>query len=257
MIRLMTFDHDDEQRQARLKAALRELVERLGSQAAVAEAIGVKQPRISQILARGERVTEKVLFGMARYTGRSVSDLVGETEGSPRMSSGDEEPLPERRPVIDEREHPRLRELDDWRFLLSGAQSRAAERNRAIPEWAWSALANTAPALTVAPTVVDIYELACFYADHGWGRPVLSLHEASRARAQRGVRESFEARGRGVVEPRVTQAHERSVDDSESEADEAPAPNELKSGVRARFEVPQDLFERGESETRSNVTKTG
>ena len=43
----------------------------------------------------------------------------------------------------------------------------------------------------------------------------------------------------------------------EGEADETPASSEPRSGVRARFEVPQDLLDRGETGPRSNVTKTG
>ncbi len=42
MIRLMTFDHEDEQRPERLKAALRELVEGMGSRAVMAEASAAK-----------------------------------------------------------------------------------------------------------------------------------------------------------------------------------------------------------------------
>lgn len=66
---------------------------------------------------------------------------------------------------------PTFSSLPGWMELIAGARSRAAERNRAIPEWAWDAMAATSPVLTEAPTVAAIYELVCLFADHGWGRP--------------------------------------------------------------------------------------
>lgn len=248
MIGLMA-PEGDEQRQARLKGILREIVEKLGSQQAAAEALGVRQPRISQILARGERITDKMLFSMATYTGRTVSDLVGEFEPAAPSYRGEEAvgaALRAPREVTAE-VHPRLRDLEDWRYLVAGAHSRAAERNRPIPEWAWAALANTAPALTVPPTVVDIYELACFFADHGWGRPLAVAHEVTRARAVRPLREPTELRPaeltslRGAVDPhapdeRDDEAHEEPGDEG-SEGEEPV----VKSGMRTKFEAPSGL----------------
>lgn len=63
-----------------------------------------------------------------------------------------------------------LSSLDDWPDLWDGAQVIATERGRAIPGWAWEAVAATAVA-TQHPTVALVYELARVFADHGVGKP--------------------------------------------------------------------------------------
>jgi hypothetical protein len=115
-------------------------------------------------IAHGAQVSEAWLI-----TGHGSPELDGiqqhppdEVDPSARLSNAHEAAAAAR---------PIFADLPEWPQLVAGAKARAAERNRAIPEWAWEAIAATSTALTDTPTSAAIYELVCLYADHGWGRP--------------------------------------------------------------------------------------